>query len=57
MYIKVKHDFFDKNNSLQLRQKGEIMEADKNRAAQLIALKMAEETDEPGRTQKKQTAT
>lgn len=57
MYIKVKHDFFDKNNSLQLRQKGEIMEADKNRAAQLIALKMAEETDEPGRIQKKQTAT
>lgn len=54
MYIKVRCDFFDKENSLRLRKKDEIMEVEERRGRQLMALRVADETDAPAKTPKKQ---
>lgn len=56
MYIKARCDFFDKKNHMQLRKREEILEVDEQRGRQLMALRLAEETDEPARNSKKQTA-
>lgn len=55
MYIKVRGDFFDKEDSLHLRKKGEVMEVDEKRGKQLIALHLADETETPAQKPKKQT--
>lgn len=55
MYIKVKHDFFDKRNNMCLRKKGEVMEVDEGRGKQLITLRLAEET-KPDKANKKEAA-
>lgn len=56
MHIKVKHDFFDKKNNLQLRKKDEVLEVDDDRGKQLIELHLAEETKEPDKPRKKEAA-
>ena len=56
MHIKVKRDFFDKKNNLQLRKKDEVLEVDDDRGKQLIELHLAEETKEPDKPRKKEAA-
>ena len=53
MYIRVRGDFLDKTDSL--RAKGEVMEVDEKRGKQLIALRLADETETPAQAPKKQT--
>lgn len=55
MYIKVRCDFFDKEDGLRLRVKGEVMEVDEKRGKQLITLRLADETETPALVPKKQT--
>lgn len=54
MYIKVRHEFFDKENSLCLRKKDELLEVDEKRGKQLMALHMADEAEAPEKALKKQ---
>jgi hypothetical protein len=53
MYIKVRHEFFDKENSLCLRKKDELLEVDEKRGKQLMALHMADEAEAPEKALKK----
>lgn len=55
MYIRVRGDFLDKTDSLRLRAKGEVMEVDEKEGKQLIALRLADETETPAQAPKKQT--
>lgn len=55
VYIRVRGDFFDKKDSLRLRKKGEVMEVDEERGKHLISLHLADETEAPAQTPKKQT--
>ncbi len=55
MYIKVRHDFFDKENDLRLVKKGEVMRVSAERGKQLILLRLAEETKEPDKEDRKAT--
>ena len=55
MYIRVRGDFLDKTDSLPLRPQGEVMEVDEKRGKQLIALRLADETETPAQAPKKQT--
>ncbi len=56
MRIMVRHDFFDKENNMCLREKGKIMEVNADRGKQLIALRLAEETKEPDKADRKTAA-
>lgn len=56
MYIKVRHDFFDKENDLRLVKKGEVMKVSAERGKQLISLRLAEETKEPDKAERKTAA-
>lgn len=43
--IRVKHEFYDKENDLKLRTVGEIMTVSKKRAEYLVYMKVAEVID------------
>lgn len=46
--IRVKHEFYDKENDLKLRTVGEIMTVSKKRAEYLVYMKVAEVIDSKG---------
>ena len=48
MKIRVKHEFYDKENDLKLRTVGEIMTVSKKRAEYLVSMKVAESVDSKG---------
>lgn len=56
MKIAVKRDFFDKRENLRLRRKGEILEADPERAEELISMKIAERVQEAEPKMKQEAA-
>lgn len=56
MQIKVRHDFFDKENDMHLMKKGEVMDVSADRGKQLIGLRLAEETKEPSKADRKTAA-
>ena len=48
MKIRVKQEFYDKENDLKLRTVGEIMTVSKKRAEYLVYMKVAEVIDSKG---------
>lgn len=56
MNIKVLRDFRDKENSLEFREKGTILNVTKERAEKLICLHLAEAVQEKSKETSKQAA-
>lgn len=48
--VKVKRPFFDREHDLKLREPGEVLEVNQQRAQKLISMKLAEPTEKKADT-------